>query len=89
MLRRDNTRTPPAVDTGTIKIRDGMASIACAILDFSDNGACILVSDGAAIPAAFLLSVDGTKATHACVVMWRTRNRIGVHFDPHPPRKLS
>lgn len=70
------------LNTGTITGRDETLNVDCSILDFSGNGACVLVPDAAEIPAVFLLSIDGTKTTYSCVIRWRMRNRIGVAVEP-------
>ncbi len=82
MLRRHHSPRTLTLNTGKIILRDGGLSVDCAILDFSGNGACVLVPDGAEIPAVFLLAIDGTRTTYSCVVRWRTRSRIGVAFEP-------
>lgn len=82
MQRRHHSPTTLTLNTGKITVRDETLSVDCAILDFSGNGACVLVPDAAEIPAEFLLSIDGTKSTYSCVIRWRTRNRIGVAFEP-------
>lgn len=82
MQRRHHSPGTFTLNTGRITVRDETLSVDCAILDFSGNGACVLVPDAAAIPAVFLLSIDGTKTTYSCVTRWRTRNRIGVAFEP-------
>jgi PilZ domain-containing protein len=82
MLRRHHSPRTLTLNTGKITVRDGIVGVDCAILDFSGNGACVLVPDAAEVPAVFLLSIDGTKTTYSCVVRWRTRSRIGVAFEP-------
>ena len=82
MLRRHHSPRTLTLNTGRITVRDGSLSVECTILDFSGNGACVLVPDAAEIPAVFLLSIDGTTTTYSCVVRWRTRSRIGAAFEP-------
>lgn len=82
MLRRHHSLRTLTLNTGKISVRDGSLIVDCTILDFSGNGACILVGDAAEIPAVFLLSIDGTRTTYSCVVRWRIRSRIGVAFEP-------
>lgn len=82
MLRRHHSPRTLTLNTGKITVRDDSLSVDCAILDFSGNGACVLVADAAEIPAVFRLSIDGTRTTYSCIVRWRTRSRIGVAFEP-------
>jgi PilZ domain-containing protein len=82
VLRRHHSPRTLTLNTGKITARDGSLSVDCTILDFSGNGACVLVSDAAEIPSVFLLSIDGTSMTYSCVVRWRTRSRIGLAFEP-------
>jgi PilZ domain len=82
VLRRHHSPRTFTLNTGKITVRNGSLSVDCAILDFSANGACVLVPDAAEIPAVFFLSIDGTRSTYSCVVRWRTRSRIGLGVEP-------
>jgi hypothetical protein len=81
MLRRHHSPRTLTLNTGKISILDGSLIVDCTILDFSGNGACVLVADAAEIPAVFRLSIDDTRTTYSCVVKWRTRSRVGVAFE--------
>jgi hypothetical protein len=67
--------------TATIKFETMESAILCAILNISDAGACILVSDQAEIPETFELEIDPLGSNHTCRVEWRSENRIGVSFQ--------
>jgi hypothetical protein len=60
-------------------------SAACAILNISDGGACILVSNPLEVPDAFNLVTDFDGTIHGCDVAWRAGNRVGVAFRPRRP----
>ena len=80
MMRARNHSRELTLKTGKLSTGESALSIDCAILDISDDGACILVPNAAEIPATFTLTVDLTETTHSCVIKWRTGNRIGVSF---------
>jgi hypothetical protein len=85
---RDNRRKIPR----TLTLRTGLIvasadsadgdGIACAVLDESPDGACLLVPENAAIPDSFSLVLDGGDDRQACSVKWRTGCRIGVETKP-------
>ena len=77
-LRRDQREL--TLKTGKITTSGSGAVIDCAILNMSASGACLLVSDGAALPQDFHLAIDFTGALHECRVAWRTQHRVGVSF---------
>ena len=56
-------------------------SVACVLLNMSQDGACILVPVGAKIEDHFSLFIDGDGATHRCTVAWRDGSRLGVSYD--------
>ena len=62
-----SARIPDAIDT--------------AVLDLSEDGACLLVSDITEIPDTFELILDPDGRKLACEVRWKTGYRIGVHFS--------
>ena len=55
-------------------------SVDCAILNMSDGGACVLVASPADVPDAFELTTDPEGRSHACTVVWKSGNKIGVAF---------
>jgi hypothetical protein len=65
------------------------APVDCAILDISDDGACILVPNDADIPTTFCLTMDRIKITVGCQLRWKARNRIGVSFDRPVGRSIA
>lgn len=68
--------------TANIKFETMESTIPCAILNISDAGVCILVSDPAEIPETFDLTTDPSGSNYTCRVAWRSENRIGVSFQP-------
>ena len=79
------SRRHPRMDTvtaGKVLIADHFAAIDCTILDISEKGACILISNATDLPPIFRLIVDGTNLCRDCELIWNTGNRIGVSFLP-------
>jgi hypothetical protein len=64
--------------TATIIIDSKTPSISCTVVDLSAGGACLQVDDPQRLPKRFALLHGKTKKS--CLVMWRTRFRIGVQF---------
>ena len=64
--------------TGVIIVGPKKPGIDCTILDLSAGGACIDVADPSVLPKRLVLLHGRTKKS--CLVMWRTRRRIGVQF---------
>jgi hypothetical protein len=69
--------------TGSIRLGEGNAPIACAVLNVSASGACILLPSEVLIAERFELILDRDGTDHHCQVMWREGARIGVRFVPH------
>ena len=62
-------------------VADGLAApIDCAILNYSQSGAALLVPRFTAVPDAFRLLIDPDGAMFACRVRWRSGSRVGVSF---------
>jgi len=64
--------------TATIIIDSKTPSIACTVIDLSAGGACLEVGNPEKLPKRFGLLHGKTKKS--CLIMWRTRHRIGVQF---------
>lgn len=80
MLER---RTHPrwlTLKTGKIFGADDARDIECAILDMSEGGARILVSDPNEVPQKFLLKFDRTHTVYVCERIWTDGNRIGLSY---------
>jgi hypothetical protein len=74
--------------TGKIFHADMSAPVACAILNQSRTGACLLVASTDGIPDTFDLVIDVAESesespgtASACSVMWRTATRVGVRVE--------
>ena len=81
----ERRKFPRALSLKTGKIVSELIAepIDTAVLDLSEEGACLLVPDIADIPATFDLILDAVGKKLACEVRWKTGYRIGVHF-PEP-----
>jgi len=62
---------------------DGWPLGECTVRDISATGAQLIAATNEEFPKALLLSLsrDG-RVRRYCQVVWRTENRIGVHFPP-------
>jgi hypothetical protein len=59
---------------------DSRFVLACTIRDISLGGACLDVDSPLGIPDAFDL-IPSNSDGHACRVMWRGKDRVGVAFQ--------
>lgn len=80
---RDRRSTPRILTLKTGKIVSGRhrVEIETAVLDISDGGACLLVSDAADVPETFQLFLDCTPEAHDCEVRWRSGHKLGIRFQ--------
>ncbi len=62
----------------TIIIDSKTPSIGCTVVDLSAGGACLEVGNPEQLPKRFVLLHGKTRKS--CLIMWRTRHRIGVQF---------
>lgn len=65
--------------TATLQF-EGSVPIACAVLNVSKTGACILLSSTEGIPDSFDLIMDPGGPTHTCSVAWRSKFKLGVWY---------
>lgn len=75
--RQDRRRN---VREASILTGDGRSPISCVVLDLSASGARLHVHDQTEVPAAFHLLLIATGEQHACDVVWRTGEEMGVKF---------
>lgn len=53
----------------------------CTIVDMSETGAQLEIPGGTEVPAEFSLLIGGNSHVRRhCHVVWRSGNRVGVHF---------
>ena len=67
--------------TGAIVCGTG-ERIVCAVLNLSDNGACLLVASTENVPDSFDVVLDPDGKTHSCRLAWKSMTKIGVSFSP-------
>jgi hypothetical protein len=78
-------RTAPRTRTflgGKISWHRLGAAIDCTVRNLSRTGACLSVESPLGVPDNFELVLDRDQSCHACRVVWRSGERIGVHFEP-------
>ena len=76
--RRDAPRHR-AILGARIVYHDGFCSMGCVILNFSDRGALLRLSDFTACPQNFVLR-PRFDAPHTCEVAWQQGQMVGVHY---------
>lgn len=81
-IGRDQRRTRRYLILATAKLAVPGDTIDCAVLNVSAGGACLLVSDVAAVPDTFDLLVDPGRIRVRCTTAWRGRHHVGVSFVP-------
>ncbi len=80
---QDRRREPRilTLKTGKIVSDQDRVEIATAVLDISDRGACLLVSDASHVPDTFQLFIDYKAEAHNCQVRWKAGHKIGIRFQ--------
>lgn len=83
--RRQTSRDALAA-AGTIYDKKGNLVMPCSVRDFSASGARLELSEDAALPQYFLLSLmpDGS-ARRLCSKIWQLANVAGVRFVEKEP----
>jgi hypothetical protein len=76
--RRAHSRSLTLKTGKVLRAEDEASDIDCAILDLSDGGARILVSDPTEVPQKFLLKIDRPHTVYVCERVWIDGNQIGV-----------
>jgi hypothetical protein len=64
---------------GALIWNSGQTSADCIVVNLSDTGACLRVSNTIGIPDEFYLTVD-ESSMRLCRVAWRTTHRLGVSY---------
>jgi hypothetical protein len=64
--------------TGTIILDPKKPGVPCKVIDISAGGASLEVANPEQLPKRF--SLVAGKTQKSCLIMWRMRYRIGVHF---------
>ncbi len=81
MPERRECRRTSMLKAGKLVVPDQTADVDCAVLDVSEQGACLLVRDAGSLPARFALIIEADRAPLPCQLKWSTGNRIGVSFE--------
>jgi hypothetical protein len=68
------------LQTAKIFIDSHSPAIACAVLNISDGGACVLLPTKTYVPSFFDLAMDHNSSLYECRVAWRHGDKIGVAF---------
>lgn len=72
-----------------ISFKGGRSTIDCVLRNLSDSGARLRVTSPLGVPDQFELLLLTDKTTHACRVVWRSANEMGVAFDQIPLRGIE
>ena len=65
---------------GRIILNKGSSTLDCTLRNLSETGAAIEVASTIGIPEEFDLQILADKSVHRCHVVWRTMDRLGLHF---------
>jgi len=66
--------------SGKIVVQSGRWVVDCTVRNLSTQGALLAIKSLAAIPEQFDLVLETTGEHHACRVVWRGADRVGVEF---------
>ena len=65
-----------------VRSLDGAFEVECMILDVSERGAKLKVTDAAVLPDEFILVLaQSGQSTRRCSVAWRRSQQVGVAFQ--------
>lgn len=76
---RSSPRDSHGLETGLIRF--GQISVCCALQNFSETGAALIVGPDSFIPDCFKLIVVRRRTVLLCKVVWRRGSSIGVSFS--------
>ena len=66
---------------GRIAYNNRAATMDCLVRDLSGGGARLALSEGAALPEVFELTIPHKDITYRCTLRWRRPGEVGVVFD--------
>ncbi len=66
--------------TAKVFVDETSPGAACIVLNVSEGGACLLLSDPLELSETFTLKIDRVATPYHCRVAWKRKNRIGVAF---------
>ena len=81
-MTEDNRAAPRrrTLKGGKIVINDGFSTFACTVRNLSETGALLRVASVVGIPDTFTLVMDDGSGSHACAVVRRRAEELGVQF---------
>jgi hypothetical protein len=78
MSERRTAGRQRVLKAGKIVFNNGASLLDCTVRNVSGTGACLMVVNALAVPAAFDLRLD--RDQQPCEVIWRQTNRVGIRF---------
>lgn len=81
--KRSQRRLQPrrrVLKSASVVLNNRASTIDCLVRDISDAGARIAVEGLFRPPHEFDLKIPSARQDHACEVVWRHENQIGVRF---------
>src|SRR5437763_5100777 len=85
MDERRSVRRTQVLRNAKIIINHRSATIiSCTLQDLTNHGACLSLASTYRLPDTFELTFEHGRSRRPCRVMWRTRTKLGVSFDPAP-----
>ena len=88
MRQRQRVPRLRTLKSGKIVLKGHTSLVDCTVRNLTDHGALLVVPSLAGIPADFELVLEPGHARHACRVVWRGDNRLGVEFACSVPAEI-
>jgi hypothetical protein len=65
---------------GVAELNERGPAVNCVVRNFSDNGACVELDNGAALPEQLNLTIARKGRSYIAHMIWRSANRAGLAF---------
>jgi FixJ family two-component response regulator len=80
MEQRRKSQRSRVLKSGKIILNNRLSIRDCTIRNLSKEGACLVGGHLFDLPVRFMLQCEPDKTEHACEVIWRHEDKIGVRF---------
>lgn len=71
-------------DTAIIVAAETRGQLPCIVEDISETGAKIQAKSINHVPCTFCLNIDALGYSAECIVVWRSKSKLGVIFEAAP-----
>ncbi len=82
--RRSVRRTQVLRNAKIIVNHRSATIISCTLHNLTSHGACLSLASTYRLPDTFELTFEHGRSRRPCRVVWRTKTKLGVSFDPAP-----